>query len=92
MAGEFAYSTFRLPGPERFVIDLSGVVVASPGPAVEVGGGPVERVRIAQFQAVPEPVARVVFELRSAAVPEIERHAEGLRVAFAPVVEAATPP
>jgi RND family efflux transporter MFP subunit len=85
VVGEFSYSTFTLPSPERFVIDLAGVVEASPRSAVEVGGGPVERIRVAQFQAAPEPISRLVFELRSTAVPEIESDGEGLRIAFPPV-------
>lgn len=93
--GEFPYATFALQTPPRFVIDLSGVVNRAPRPALTVQGGVVERVRVAQFKAAPQPVARVVFDLAQGAVPRIERTPRGLTVRFgetggpAPVVKAA---
>lgn len=82
--GEFAYSTFRLEEPSRFVIDLEGVSNAGAAALVPVGDGPVRRVRTAQFKPAPTPVSRVVFDLDSASVPQIERTASGLTVRFAP--------
>ena len=79
--GEFLYSTFRLSEPERFVIDLSGVVNTSNG-GVKTVGGDVSRVRVAQFKPFPEPVSRVVFDLSNRAEPTIERSSEGLLVSF----------
>ncbi len=80
--GEFAYSTFRLENPDRYVIDLQGVVNAGGAPATPVGSEYVERVRVAQFKPAPEAVSRVVFDLKRGAEPSIERSPRGLRVRF----------
>ena len=80
--GEFAYSTFRLENPERFVIDLEGVVNASDRGTLPVDEGSVARVRVSQFRTQPEPVSRVVFDLTSPTVPSIERTSGGLIVRF----------
>jgi type IV pilus assembly protein PilQ len=82
--GEFAYSTFALDDPHRFVVDLAGVVNASRRSTVVVDAADVERVRIAQFKPFPEAVARVVFDLREPAAPQIERSGDGLIVRFGP--------
>ena len=80
--GEFPYSTFALDAPERFVIDLQGVVNRSAKPTLSVQGGVVDRVRVAQFKPLPQPVARVVFDLSRDVVPVIERTADALLVSF----------
>jgi type IV pilus assembly protein PilQ len=80
--GEFPYSTFALQAPDRFVIDLDGVVNRAQRPTVSVDGSVVERVRVAQFKPLPKPVSRVVFDLRAGAAPSIERTADGLVVSF----------
>ncbi len=80
--GEFAYSTFRLQNPDRLVVDLTGVTNASGQPTLAVGSPMVDRVRVAQFKPRPEPVSRVVFDLRQAATPSIERTHNGLRLHF----------
>lgn len=80
--GEFPYSTFALDAPDRFVIDLEGVVNRSPRPTLSVAGGIVERVRVAQFKPLPRPVSRVVFDLASDVAPVIERTADALVVSF----------
>jgi len=80
--GEFAYTTFRLENPERFIIDLSGVVNTSPRSTVPVASSTVDQVRIGQFKPRPDPVSRVVFDLAAFEPPKIERGADGLRVTF----------
>jgi type IV pilus assembly protein PilQ len=80
--GEFAYSTFRLEDPERFVVDLAGVLNVAPASTVPVGDGKVRRVRMAQFKPLPEPVSRVVFDLERPLAPVIERTAAGLGLRF----------
>lgn len=80
--GEFRYSFFSLDNPERFVIDLDGVVNQSRRTAVQVGSAIVERVRIAQFKPFPDPVSRVVFDLNRASVPRLERTSDGVLVHF----------
>ncbi|RMH16586.1 MAG: AMIN domain-containing protein, partial [Acidobacteria bacterium] len=93
--GEFAYTAFRLENPDRFVLDLEGVVNTSLRSTVTVGGEVVEQVRIGQFKPRPEPVSRVVFDLRTFVPPVIERGPDGLLVRFAsglPPVTAEAPP
>jgi len=80
--GEFPYATFALDEPERFVIDLDGVINRSPRATTNVDGGIVERVRVAQFKPYPKAVARVVFDLKGKVVPVIERTADALVVTF----------
>lgn len=80
--GEFPYSTFMLSEPRRFVIDLEGVINRSPRSNLAVGGGIVERVRVAQFKPAPRPVARVVFDLSQDSAPVIERTQDALVVSF----------
>jgi type IV pilus assembly protein PilQ len=80
--GEFPYATFALDEPERFVIDLDGVINRSARSTMGVDGGIIERVRVAQFKPYPKPVARVVFDLKGKVVPVIERTADALVVTF----------
>ncbi|HVT57928.1 MAG TPA: type IV pilus secretin PilQ [Thermoanaerobaculia bacterium] len=87
--GEFPYATFVLREPQRFVIDLQGVVNRAPHPTVAVASAVVERVRVAQFKPPPKPVARVVFDLKQGVAPRIERTAQALVVSFGPPPAAA---
>jgi type IV pilus assembly protein PilQ len=95
--GEFPYSTFALSEPQRFVVDLDGVINRSARSALAVESSVVERVRVAQFKPAPRPVSRVVFDLRRPTVPAIERTADALVISFpgagtAPPAAAAVPP
>jgi type IV pilus assembly protein PilQ len=81
--GEFPYSTFLLEEPTRFVIDLPGVVMRYDQGPVMLTQGSVARVRVAQFQPTPQPVARVVFDLNTRLLPRIERAGNQLVVRFA---------
>ncbi|MEM7352579.1 MAG: AMIN domain-containing protein, partial [Acidobacteriota bacterium] len=88
--GEFAYSMFRLENPERFVVDLSGVVNTAGSSTLPVASNQVDQIRIGQFKPRPDPVSRVVFDLHQATAPRIERTADGLTVTFgAPALAAA---
>jgi len=80
--GELAYSTFRLQNPERFVIDLRGVVNNSGSSTMTVGSRHVDQVRVGQFKPRPDPVARVVFDLSGETIPTITRTADGMVVTF----------
>jgi type IV pilus assembly protein PilQ len=80
--GEFYYSTFTLSDPERFVVDLNGVVKTAPLSTVPVGTSEVERVRIAQFKPQPDLVSRVVIDLERPLVPDIEPGVDGLKLTF----------
>jgi hypothetical protein len=78
--GPLAWTGFRLTAPERFVIDLAGTVNATPLGTLTLEVGELLGLRISQYRETPTPVTRVIFDLRSAAVPEIERVANGLFV------------
>jgi type IV pilus assembly protein PilQ len=80
--GEFYYSTFTLQAPERFVLDLIGVVNTAPLSSISSDGDLVDRVRVAQFKPQPELVSRVVVDLRSPAAAQVERLPDGLVVTF----------
>ena len=80
--GEFYYSTFTLQAPERFVIDLIGVVNTAPLSSISADGGLVDRVRVAQFKPQPELVSRVVVDLNSPAAAQVERVPDGLVLTF----------
>ena len=80
--GEFRFSSFKLENPDRFVIDLDGVVNTSSRATVTVGGGVVDRIRIGQFRPRPDAVTRVVFDLETTVPPAIESNADGLIVSF----------
>ena len=80
--GEFAYQSFQLEDPPRFVVDLDGAVKTETDSSLAVGSGEVERIRMAQYKSEPDPVARVVFDLRSDSQPWIGRDPQGLLVRF----------
>ena len=80
--GEFSYSTFRLSDPDRFVVDLPGVVNGLSGGYFSVGAAIVEQVRVAQFRGDPDPVMRVVIDLESQAIPSIETATDELIITF----------
>jgi len=81
--GEFGYATFRLENPDRFVLDLDGVVNTSLRSTVPVDSNAVDQVRIGQFKPRPDPISRVVFDLRGFVPPRIERGPDGLTITFA---------
>ncbi|MEZ5312167.1 MAG: AMIN domain-containing protein [Thermoanaerobaculia bacterium] len=87
--GSFAYSTFLLSNPDRFVIDLDGVVNRGAKSSPQLTDTRLDRVRVAQFKQQPEPVSRVVFDLKGAMAPAIERTPSGLLVRFGAAAGAA---
>ena len=80
--GEFAYSHFRLRDPERVAIDFHGVVKTTSRSTIPLGQGPVEQIRIGQFTLQPEPVSRIVLDLRRFSPPVIEQTPSGLTLRF----------
>ncbi|MFQ5600526.1 MAG: secretin N-terminal domain-containing protein [Candidatus Krumholzibacteriia bacterium] len=71
--GAVSHKSFTLSGPDRIVVDLVGVENAVRVTTRSVPGGPVKRVRIAQFAKQPKPVTRVVADLRESAAHEVRR-------------------
>ena len=80
--GEFFYSTLTLGAPDRFVVDLIGVVNMAPNTNIAVENEIVERIRIAQYKPYPEPVSRVVVDLRDASGAKVAATPDGLMVTF----------
>jgi len=76
----FEYSYYRLPDPERLVVDLKGVVSTTREPRIEVGQGPVTRIRVGQNRLEPRKVSRIVFDLERSIKPIVERSESGLTV------------
>jgi type IV pilus assembly protein PilQ len=80
--GSFAYDTFALANPPRYVVDLPGVLLATPKKSQDVRDPAVTRVRASQFKGGAEPVTRVVFDLASPAEPAAKSAPAGLAFAF----------
>lgn len=80
--GQFRYRSFELEDLDRFVVDLLGVAATPPSFAVPSEGGPVARVRAAQHRSEPEPITRVVVDLRSPSAPVLESQPNGLELYF----------
>ena len=71
--GEPRYRLFDVEDPFRVVIDLAGTVSRVSRKATQVSSDSLHRVRAAQYQREPSPVARVVLDMNG-------RHAVKARV------------
>lgn len=80
--GSFAYETFALANPPRYVVDLPGVLLATPKKLQDVRHPAVTRVRASQFKGGSEPVTRVVFDLANPVEPAARSASAGLAFAF----------
>jgi len=80
--GEAAYESLSVEDPDRFVLDLQGVVSRLESYSVDVGHAGVSGVRAAQHDLEPAPVTRVVFDLDHPQLPVIERRGSTLVVVF----------
>ncbi len=74
---------FTLDNPPRVVLDLRGVVNHERQHLFAVNSGLVSQVRVAQFQTTPEPITRVVVDLKSPAGFEFEVTDSGAVLAVA---------
>jgi type IV pilus assembly protein PilQ len=81
--GAFSYSTFSIEDPDRFVVDLIGVVNTSPVATITVEDELVGAVRVAQYKSKPDLVSRVVVDLRDSSVPRIDTTSDGMTLRFA---------
>jgi hypothetical protein len=68
--------------PVRLVLDFEGTESRPLFQRLDVGVGPVRRVRVGQHAAEPVPVVRVVFDLDERVAHRIETGADGLTVRF----------
>lgn len=83
VAGELRFSSFTERDPRRFVVDLDGAECAGTCGTLELGSGPVIRIRSVQLAAGPRSIVRVVFDLRDpAARVEVGREVDRVVVRF----------
>jgi len=87
--GELAYNAFKLAGPARLVIDLTGVNDKLAKNVIPVAGGVVKKIRVSQFKASPDPVTRVVLDLDAPADYHIAKVGDRLQVSFGEVAKIA---
>jgi type IV pilus assembly protein PilQ len=80
--GRLKFQDFTLPGPDRVVIDFADVAATPDFRSMDVGEGPVERVRLAQFSAASPKVARLVVDLTEKTPYRIVEGADTIRVVF----------
>ncbi len=71
---------FTLPDPRRLVLDLDGVINRVNDRLMPVNSPLVSQVRVAQFQAEPSPVTRVVLDLRGEATYRIDETQYGAAI------------
>lgn len=77
--GELTYKAFQLTGPDRVVLDISGVRNGVAKKSITVNDSVVKRVRIGQFST---DVIRVVLDLDSKTTYDVARQGESLVVTF----------
>ncbi|HEV8336976.1 MAG TPA: type IV pilus secretin PilQ [Candidatus Polarisedimenticolia bacterium] len=86
--GKVSYKAFELKNPERLVIDMEGI--RSQVPPAQRSMQPksdfLEKIRVAQFATAPQPVARVVFDMKSSRAYDIHPTPAGLTVDFSDAV------
>lgn len=85
LTGGAITQVFALENPPRLVVDLFDTVLRSKADVwpIDDPRSPVQRVRVAQFQAGgPRPIARLVFDLKEAGLYALDSRADGLIVSF----------
>jgi len=82
--GEVSHKSFALSNPDRIVLDLVGADNAVRVTSRTVPAGPVKDVRISQYARDPQPVTRIVADLRQASSFEVSRVGTKLVLAVSP--------
>ncbi len=82
--GEVSHKSFTLSNPDRIVLDLVGAKNAVRVTSRTVPAGPVKDVRISQYARDPQPVTRIVADLRQASQFEVSRVGSKLVLAVSP--------
>ena len=85
--GRLKYQDFRLPKPDRVVIDFADVLAKAPVRLIEVDEEPVKRVRLGQFSAASPQVARLVLDLSTPSPYRIIDGVDGVRIVFGETAE-----
>ncbi|MGH9380070.1 MAG: AMIN domain-containing protein [Thermoanaerobaculia bacterium] len=78
--GAFRYSAFSLHAPDRYVVDLEGVLIEDGALGEILGEGLILKVRTGQFRREPEPVARVVLDLAEVVDVTVQARSDGLEI------------
>ena len=86
--GKVLYKAFELKNPDRLVVDMEGVRTQVPVAqrSMQPKSEFLEKIRVAQFATAPRPIARVVFDMKSARPYEIHPTPQGLTVDFGEAV------
>ncbi len=77
------YSIFALGNPLRLVVDLYDTVYNEPTSTYPIEKYGVDRLKVGQFKSDPDPVTRMVFDLREPKLYSILPSSTGLTIAFA---------
>ena len=80
LAGDGAFQSwnhFVIDDPSRIIVDLEGITNESLEESISVDANGLARIRVAQYQAEPVPVTRVVLDLNGAAEYDIRPDAAG---------------
>ena len=78
--GRAEYRFFRLPNPERLVVDFEGAHRVPRQRLYHVQSAVLENVRVAQFRAKDPSVVRLVADLVGDPTYEVQRKADGVRI------------
>jgi type IV pilus secretin PilQ/predicted competence protein len=91
--GKVTYRAFELKNPSRLVVDMEGIRSRVPPSqrSLQPGSEFLEKVRVAQFATAPQPIARVVFDLKAERPYEIRPTPSGLTVDFGETVSRTAP-
>jgi type IV pilus secretin PilQ/predicted competence protein len=77
------YGIFALGNPLRLVVDLYDTVYGEPTSTYPIEKYGVDRLKVGQFKSDPDPVTRMVFDLREPKLYSILPGSTGLTIAFA---------
>ena len=87
--GDVLHKSFTLTNPDRIVLDLMGAENAVKVGTRTLPGGAVAQVRVAQFAKAPEPVTRIVAELRQPCTFNVQRADNKLVLSITPRTQTA---
>lgn len=77
---------FTLPAPDRLVIDLDGVINRVEQYAFAIDAYRINRVRVAQFSSLPDPVTRLVVDLEGTVDYHLASNSNGAQLVIGEVV------
>jgi type IV pilus assembly protein PilQ len=90
--GDVLHKSFTLTNPDRIVLDLMGAENSVKVGTRTLPAGAVAQVRVAQFTMAPEPVTRIVAELRQPCTFNVQRADNKLVLSITPGAQTAAAP